>query len=340
MNNILRNTIAILFLILCGQIKAFSENAGEISGKLILDDSWERKIYVSYIKTFDKEYAVSNDLIITSALIDSLGNFKIDLDKIPAKWSFLRLHIVKKGVSPNSLVIGSRDENFIFLIVKRNSKIEIFNTEALPIFSDSRIEGADYMITFEQIKKLSKYPNSIDYENSIIKKEFIKEVVSEKLKVVADTSSIPLVSLYAIYKTDFQSDYIENPVFYENYLSKWENENSSYFKSFRQKFPTRESSFTTNKSSLYIIFLVGAVVVFLIGTLIYFKIKDQKIKKLSVQERKIFDLVRNGFSNKEISNECHIELTTVKSHIGSIYSKLKIKSRKEAMNFKTSSFLK
>ncbi|WP_299444222.1 helix-turn-helix transcriptional regulator [uncultured Aquimarina sp.] len=337
MNKVLKNTIVVLFLILCGQAKAFSERTGQISGKLILDDSWERKIYVSYIKTFEKEYAVSNDLIITSAVIDSLGNFKIDLNKIPAKWSLLRLHVVKKGVSPNSLVIGSRDENFMFLIAKRDSELELFNTEGVPIFSNTKVRGADYMNTFDHIKKFSNYPNSIDYENSVIEKEFIKEVVSEKLKVVADTCSNPLVSLYAIYQTDFQSDYLENPKFYEIYLSKWENENSSYFKSFRQKFPIANNSFANNKNTKYIIFLVSIVCILLISVLIYFKKKNEKIKQLSVQERKIFDLIRNGLSNKEISAECNIELTTVKSHVGSIYSKLKIKSRKEAMNLKIKS---
>lgn len=335
MNKVLRNIIAILFIIFCSQTKAFSENAGQISGKLILDDSWERKIYVSYIKTFEKEYAVSNDLIIASTVIDSLGSFKIDLDSVPNKWSLLRLHVVKKGVSPNSLVIGSRDENFIFLIVKRDSEIELFNSGAIPIFSNTRVEGADYMQTFDYIKKLSNYPNTINYENSVIEKEFIKEVVSEKLKVVADTCNNPLVSLYAIYQTDFQSDYLKNSKFYEIYLLKWKNENSSYFKSFRQKFPIVNNSLTNNKNTKYIIFLVSIAGILLLSVFIYNKKKHQKIKNLSVQERKIFDLIRNGLSNKEISAECNIELTTVKSHVSNIYSKLKIKSRKEAMNLKT-----
>ncbi|HLW31525.1 MAG TPA: helix-turn-helix transcriptional regulator [Aequorivita sp.] len=334
MNKALRNTVILLLLIFCGLTRASSENAGKISGTLILDDSWERNIYVSFIKTFEKEYAVSNDLIITSAIIDSLGNFKIDLNKIPPKWTLIRLHVVKKGVSPNSLVIGSSDENFIFLIAKRDSEIELFNTEGIPIFSDTRIEGADYMNTFNYIKKLSNYPNSIDYENSIIEKEFIKEVVSEKLKTVADTTSNPLVSLYAIYQTDFQFDYLENPEFYQTYLSKWENENSSYFRSFRQKFPIAEHSSINNKGTKYIIVLVGVFSVIVITVLIYFRKKNQKIKKLSIQERRVFDLIQSGLSNKEISAECNIELSTVKSHVSSIYSKLKVKSRKEAMNLK------
>jgi len=337
MNKTLKNIITILFLLLFSQVNAFSENVGQISGNLILDDSWERKIYVSYIETFEKEYAVANDLIIASADVDSLGNFKIDLNKIPLEWSFLRLHVVKKGVTPNSLIIGSPDENFIFLMAKRDSEIELYNMGGMPIFSNTRIEGADYMETFDHIKKLSNYPNSIDYENSVIEKEFIKEVVSEKLKVVANTCNNPLVSLYAIYQTDFQSDYLKDPEFYEAFLSKWENENSSYFNSFQQKFPIANNNLANNKSTKYAILLVSAAGILFISVFIYFKKKDQRVKQLSIQERKIFDLIRNGLSNKEISAECNIELTTVKSHVSNIYSKLKIKSRKEAINYKTKS---
>ena len=335
MNKVLKNTIAILFLLLCGQIKGFSESNGQISGKLILDDSWERRIYVSYIKTFEKEYAVSNDLIITSAVVDSLGNFEFELDNIPSNWSLLRLHVVKKGVTPNSLVIGSRDENYMFLIAKKDSEIKIYNTEGKPIFGNIRAEGAKHMRTFGYIRRLSNYPNSLDYENSLIEKEFIEDVVSEKLKAVADTTKNPLVALYALYQTDFHSDYYENPTFYENFLSKWENENSVYFESFRSKFPIIQNSPQTQDFlSEYILFIIGIGGILLTGIYVY-RSKNQKIKKLSIQERKIFELIRNGLSNKEISAECNIELTTVKSHVSSIYSKLNIKSRKEAINFKS-----
>ncbi|SMG49265.1 regulatory protein, luxR family [Marivirga sericea] len=337
MSKIIKSTLVVLLLIFCSQNKAFSQNAGQISGKLILDDSWERKIYVSYITTFEKEYAVSNDLIITSAIIDSLGNFKIDLNKTPTKWSLLRLHVVKKGITPNSLVIGSSNENFIFLVAKRDSEIEIFNTEDIPIFSNTRIEGASYMSTFDYIKKLANYPNIIDYDNSLIEKEFIREVVSEKLKVVADTCNNPLVSLYAIYQTDFQSDYLENPKYYQSFLLKWKNENSSYFSSFQQKFPAENHPLFTVNNTKYFVFVVSFIGLLAISVLLYFKKKSQKVEQLSIQERKIFDLIRNGLSNKEISAECNIELTTVKSHVSSIYAKLQLKSRKDAINFKTKS---
>lgn len=336
MNKVLKNTIVVLFLLLCFHTKVFSSTikTGHISGTLLLDDSWDRRIYVSFVETFEKEYTVSNNLIVTSAVVDSLGHFKIELDKIPSKWSLLRLHVVKKGVSPNSLVIGSRDENFYFLIAKRDSEIKLYNTADTPIFSNTKAEGAPYMSTFEHIRKLSRYPNAIDYENSLIEKEFIKDVVSEKLKTVADTCKNPLVSLYAIYQTDFHSDYNKDPLFYDRYLLKWKNENGPYFNSFRLKFPnTKNSSATTNFLSKYTILYISGGMLFFIGVFLYRK-RGVKIKTLSVQERKVFDLIRKGMSNKEISAECNIEMTTVKSHVGSIYSKLKIKSRKEALNLR------
>jgi DNA-binding NarL/FixJ family response regulator len=71
------------------------------------------------------------------------------------------------------------------------------------------------------------------------------------------------------------------------------------------------------------------------GLGLYLRInKKRKLKKLSVQERKIFVLLQQGATNQEISDECHIEISTVKSHLNSIFSKLKIKSRKEALNIK------
>jgi DNA-binding NarL/FixJ family response regulator len=56
---------------------------------------------------------------------------------------------------------------------------------------------------------------------------------------------------------------------------------------------------------------------------------------LTVQERKVFGLIREGRSNKEISEICAISLSTVKSHVNSIYSKLKLTSRTDVMDYPT-----
>lgn len=50
---------------------------------------------------------------------------------------------------------------------------------------------------------------------------------------------------------------------------------------------------------------------------------------LSSKERMVFDLILLGKSNKEIAAEQFIEISTVKTHINHIYSKLGVTSRKE-----------
>lgn len=71
---------------------------------------------------------------------------------------------------------------------------------------------------------------------------------------------------------------------------------------------------------------------FLVSKFFYSKVKDKKYKSLSIQERKIFAFLKNGKFNKEISDQLHIGLSRVKSHITNIYSKFGVKSRKEILD--------
>ena len=328
MSKMFTTIIMSLFLSVTISPLVFADTSGYIRGTVLLDDSWERNIYLSRIETFEKEYAVSDHMIIGSSPIDSLGRFTIQLDNLPTEWCLLRLHVVKKGDPPASLMIGGLDENYCFIVANRYSKIEIHNTLGKPVFQNLSITGAPYLKTMKYITNLSDYPNSIDYEHSLIKKEFVEDVVSEKLKLIADTCENPLISLYSLYQTDFLADYEKNPAYYKAYLSKWSNNNSPYFKSFRRQFPHSERPVWPY---VLVFLFIGA---FVSGTIFVRNRKRRRIGKLSVQERRIFELLQRGATNQEISDEYNIELSTVKSHVSNIFSKLNIKSRKEAMNLK------
>ena len=58
----------------------------------------------------------------------------------------------------------------------------------------------------------------------------------------------------------------------------------------------------------------------------------QPVQILSKQEKRVFDHLKKNKSNKEISSELHIEVSTVKSHVNKIFSKLGVKSRKEIVD--------
>lgn len=64
-----------------------------------------------------------------------------------------------------------------------------------------------------------------------------------------------------------------------------------------------------------------------------FSMAEEKLNALSARQRKVFDLIVQGKSNKKIISELIIELSTLKTHINQIYKALDIKSRKEALSF-------
>ncbi|MEQ8245396.1 helix-turn-helix transcriptional regulator [Fulvivirga sp.] len=103
--------------------------------------------------------------------------------------------------------------------------------------------------------------------------------------------------------------------------------------------------------SNYPVLITLLITISLILVAIYFHINSKKISNLSIQikeqsqskdygrdilieglterQRKVYDLIILGKSNKDIMTELFIEQSTLKSHINQIYKKLKIKNRRE-----------
>lgn len=302
-----------------------------ISGKISIDSSWGSMIYLSYIPSYDKMYEMSYEMIIAKERIDSLGSFKFNLDFLPCNENLFRLHIIKKGDSPATLIIGGKDENHLFILANCNSKIYLTSDTSSPPFRNVEFHNADVNAGFHQITNLVFSSDSLAAESNASKRALIEKKLNENLLEIADTSSNFLVSLYAIYKSKFESNYSTQSAFYNSYLKKWRKQDNEYYSSFKNQVPSGASDFS-------MVFLVLTSVGFLsiIGYFIWIKLlrKNNRIRELSVQERKVFDLLRKGATNQEISDQCNIGVSTVKSHVSSIYSKLNIKSRKDILNLR------
>jgi len=61
---------------------------------------------------------------------------------------------------------------------------------------------------------------------------------------------------------------------------------------------------------------------------------ENKLEDLSARQLDVFNLIVAGKSNKEITSELNIELSTLKTHINQLYKTLGIKNRKEVKSFK------
>jgi len=301
-----------------------------ISGNIKIDNTWDRVIYLSHIPTFEEMYLMSYEMILAKTEIDSLGNFRFDIDFLPNEDNLYRLHIVKRGDTPATLIIGGKDENHMFLIANGNTNFHLSNNSTNPPFRNLTFKNSEKNTEFHQISQMVFKADSIAAESSASKRSLIENQLQKDLLVTADTSSNILVSLFAIYKSKFESNYSSNLGFYKSYLKKWRNQENNYFRTFQKQLPVE-----TEINIVFIIVLLAFILTiagFFLGKKGFNK--SRKLEKLSIQERKIYELLQKGATNQEISNHFNIGLSTVKSHVGSIYSKLKVKTRKDIVDMK------
>lgn len=306
-----------------------SKTGAVISGNLFLDESWDSVIYLSYIPTYDDLYLMSNDMIIAKTRIDSSGSFEFNINFLPSEKRLYRLHIVKKGDSPATLIIGGKDENHLFLIANCCSDISLSSSFAFPPFGNITFKHSPENTSLQQIRNLVFNVEKSYEESSSSKRALIRKKLEEDLLTIADTSKIFLVSLYAIYESRFKNKYTENAEFYNNYLKKWKNQDNAYFKAFKKSTPARIFNIRIILFALFLILIMLVIIYFIFKP--NFR-KKRKLQKLSIQERKVFELLRTGATNQEISDQCNIGINTVKTHVRNVYSKLGIKSRKEILD--------
>jgi DNA-binding NarL/FixJ family response regulator len=60
--------------------------------------------------------------------------------------------------------------------------------------------------------------------------------------------------------------------------------------------------------------------------------ENAELKKLSIREKEILELLANGYRYKEIAGKLFLSTETVRTHIRNIYEKLQVNSRTDALN--------
>lgn len=327
-------------------ILTFAASASEVKGKINIDESWEPVIYLSVINSFDDFNTASYDFLVYQAPIDSSGQFYMKVLNLPSDDRIYRLHICKKDDPVSTIIIGGRDENFIHFIMNDQSRISIYTDTENPFFQHSIVEGNQASKSLGHIMNLQKelhIPPSLPSKQN---REFAEEKVISKFYNIADTSSHPIVVLLALHMLN---QYIESPelALMEATGKKLQISDSSnpYYLSFVKQLDYLKYRSEQTSEPIYFswikwagVLLVLLIILFVVNNRFGRKPvsntinKDELIRQLSVQEKRVFDLIREGASNKEISSELNIEVSTVKSHVYKIFSRLGVRSRKEIIN--------
>lgn len=180
-------------------------------------------------------------------------------------------------------------------------------------------------------------------ENLAVREKNIEDTISEayaiKLKSYAkDSLKILMVKLMGIQQLEnkglLDTDIAENTVYYLALLEELKESDlavSEYL--FLQKklaYLTQDIVVAKYQWSRSMNIALGLVVIGLLFFVIHLKKKAIPTQiDLSKQESNIKKLILEGKTNKEIANELFISISTVKTHITNIYSKLKVSSRQE-----------
>ena len=327
--NILRFRFVILIVMLGATLHA---NAAEIRGKITLLDGWKPVIYLSQLNSFDDLNTASYHLLIAEADIDEKGNFYFDSLNIPEHDLLYRLHICKNEDPISTIIIGGQEQNHLHLLFNNSSQIMVDITS----FHEFNISGhpgnAKLQELFDLKSQINAPLNISSDQNRKLHKDHIKD---EFIRIVEEAQSDvnKLLGMYFLQKSFSVDEYDRLFETLPEQLTDG-GDTSPYYDAFIEqvqfyKFSKQDNDLSTKSSIPWYYWLLIPIGLFVS----YYLINNKKNSTpndpssiLSIQEKKVYELLCNGKSNKEISTELHIEVSTVKSHVYKIFSKLGVKS--------------
>lgn len=339
--------LSVLWIIICSQ-KCLAEY--EIKGKVNISEGWQHQIFLSNVNKLDEYYSVNPEDIIQVGSIESDGTFTLKGDNLPVETRFYRLYLIKEENSAFDacMYFEEEDHNFIHIILDNNTKIDIQSDQKHRApFSNYTLSGDEANIELRKLSKLI-FPSFYFYQIQFpSERQFSQQKLNRDLFSFADSSKHILVSLAAVINTEMDKNFEVESQYYLDFgdrLSK-ELNNHNYTEDYFRKINYNLGEYDTSKGTEWLFITIGVLSLALLFALLkIYKLTarlNALIESKSVasenmglaltnQEEKILSLILAEKSNKEIASELFIELSTVKTHINKLYSKLGAKNRKEA----------
>jgi DNA-binding CsgD family transcriptional regulator len=281
-----------------------------VEGKVNLDSGWVRTAYFSRVPDFNKMYLASEDILIGESNLDSIGHFLFRY-RTARPEGLYRIHFIKKNTPKLSIIIGGPDENHGFFVAENGSAILIKNGMSGQRFEASDQENAILNFMFKTIKS----------------KDLDDKEKNARLLQLADSAQQPVLALLSIYETfNLTRAQLEKA----GSITQRFSGNSSY----SQKLMVKDV-FSWQVVSTLLVALIIISIFIARGIRFRRKYRSRKIREmLSQREWEIVNLMLENKTNKEVAELLNIEVSTVKTHINNIFSKVGIKNRSDLQKMK------
>jgi len=325
-------------------------------------DRWQGQVYLSVIDDYRTLDGIDDEQIISKAETDGEGHFVFNGNQLENRNNIYKLHVDNCSTydqASNHFDGHCEDSRDIIFIAKDMDTITFplgFEDQIFCNVSSTNPKTSAFI-------KIDSLKEEMRFDYGEFRSQANRELNNKKwfktLQAFGESLKEPLAELYiyaflsdrgnnlhAFYLEDLKTNPYYNQLLKRlkekypksNYAIQYEAELNAdkYIISGENKM------IKTETSGFPWLFLLFLMLIISIGLNFYFFISRKKQNKafinpefkinLTAQEQNVFDLLLENHSNKEIANTLFVSVSTVKSHINSIYKKLNINSRDEAKN--------
>jgi DNA-binding CsgD family transcriptional regulator len=319
-------------------------------------DYRNKQVYLSLVEDYRKTSRVYLDQIFQHTTADSLGYFSFTGDNLPLSNRIYRIHVdacdTSEGHKNHFLGVCTEMESILFIANNRDTlSLPVGdNKQAFcEINSTNRVSDALLQLDFlkeELIVDILEQPSEMAKNLSF--KKWIKQFQNTSLQLNEPLAELYVFSFLSNRGNETYSHYLqdlEESAYYDGLAGRLQEnyQKASFTEQYKKELQadrTLISDEQISQSSFdwrYMAYTVLGLAVLSTAFFTYKKWKTNKnhnpFETLSPQERKVLNAILEGKSNKEIATDFFISLSTVKSHINSLYKKLGMSSRSEILSF-------
>lgn len=343
----------ILFFLSC--FFSFANAQYTIKGRVNVSEEWQPKIFMAAVEKLSDYYNSGAHMIVNKGDIEPDGSFILQGDNLPNEKRFYRLYLMKKLNTDYDacLYVDGEDHNFVHVLLGKNETVEIIaDTTSTAPFGSFKIRGSKEN---QMMRNLSNIVFPSIYVSKVIfpgERRLNADNLQTNLKSFIDTCQSTLVSLAAINTTDFDRNFEKDKSFYQSFGARLKKDmpKASYTNDYIRKL----KYFSNEEDASLPMWILGLIGV-LSGIVIAMVMRNRSLQKqinqlenklthkvtsspqpvlsdlLTQKEKQILQLIGDGKSNKEIAAQLFVELSTVKTHINKLYSKIGASNRKDAV---------
>lgn len=318
---------------------------------------YEGRAYLSIINDCNKkEFFITED-ILQDIQIASDGTFRFHGDFLEKENRIYKIHIdnCSESVSDYKHLLNHCEHSREVVFIANNTDQIYFPVNPLSqILCDVNQSTNPLSSSIIQLEELEEsLLAKLQFSKNDFQRQTIYKTYFKSLQEYSLTFNEPLVELYAYYMYAKESSMgypyyltdLKKNAYYDGLLDRLEEyyPHTVYTELYTNKLAKDRYPFVKNKQTIFETFTYILIGLLLLSFgVIYGLVKKLKNKEvgrkvnykqvLTQQEQKVFELMPTH-SNKDIANALFISLSTVKTHINNIYSKLSISSRKEIDQF-------